>query len=258
MRRALAWPTLGRLGGAGGVLALLALWWLAAALSRGPVAMVPSPWAVLAQIGRDGWGFYGPNILPTLGEAARGFLWGNGLAAGLALLVLLVPGLNRVVVQLATVSYCIPVIAIGPLLTVVFSGRTPMVALAALSVFFTSLVGMLLGLRAAEPASLDLVRAYGGGRWQRFRRVQLFAALPASFAALGIAAPAALLGAILGEWLGSVQSGLGVAMVISMQQMAAARSWGIALVCGALAGGAYALVALTGRLAMPWRAGGRG
>lgn len=243
-------------GGVVGMLLLLALWSVAAALARGPAAMVPAPWTVLGQIARDGWAFYGPNILPTLGEAARGFLWGNGLAVALAVLVLLVPALHRVVVHLATVSYCIPVIAVGPLLTVVFSGRAPMIALSALSVFFTTLVGLLMGLRAADPASLDLVRAFGGGAWQRFRHVQFFAALPALFAALGIAAPAALLGAILGEWLGSVQSGLGIAMVISMQQMAAPRSWGIMLVCGALASAAYALVALAGRLATPWRNGG--
>ena len=245
MRRAI-----GTLAGPVGV---LALWSLAALLANGPAGLVPAPWTVLRQIVRDGWAFYGPNIWPTVGEATAGFLWGNGLAIGLGLLVLLLPPLRRVVLQLATVSYCVPVIAIGPLLALVFSGRTPMVALAALSVFFTTLLGMLLGLRAAEPASLELVRACGGGTWQCFRRVQLRACLPSLFAALGIAAPAALLGAILGEWLGSVQSGLGVAMVVSMQQMAAPRSWGIVLVSGLLAGLAYALVALAGRMLTPWQ-----
>ncbi len=232
---------------------LLALWSLAALLADGPAGLVPGPWTVLRQIVRDGWAFYGPNVWPTLGEAAAGFLWGNGLAIGLALLVLLLPSLRRVVLQLAAVSYCVPVIAVGPLLALVFSGRTPMVALAALSVFFTTLLGMLLGLRATDPASLELVRACGGGGWQCFRRVQLHACLPSLFAALGIAAPAALLGAILGEWLGSVQSGLGVAMVVSMQQMAASRSWGIVVVSGLLAGVAYGLVAVAGRMLTPWQ-----
>lgn len=232
---------------------LLGLWSAAALLDAGTAGLVPAPWVVLAQIVRDGWAFYGPNIWPTLGEAARGFLWGNGLAILLALVVLLLPALQRVVLQLAAVSYCIPVIAIGPLLTLVFSGRTPMVALSALSVFFTTLVGLLLGVRATDRTSLELVRACGGGRWQCFRRVQLPSCLPALFAALGIAAPASLLGAILGEWLGSVQSGLGVAMVVSMQQMAAPRSWGIALVSGAIASLAYGLVAQIGRWMTPWR-----
>ena len=69
------------------------------------------------------------------------------------------------------------------------------VVLAAMSVFFTTVVGCLLGLRAAPRASLDLVRAYGGTNWTKLRKVQLIAALPSLFAALKIAAPAAFLGA---------------------------------------------------------------
>ena len=44
---------------------------------------MPSPSAVLAQLGRDGWAFYGPNVLSTPGEAARGLAWGNGLVIAL-------------------------------------------------------------------------------------------------------------------------------------------------------------------------------
>ena len=64
-----------------------------------------------------------------------------------------------------------------------------------MSVFFTTVVGCLLGLRAAPRTSLDLVRAYGGSAWTMLRKVQLIAALPSLFAALKIAAPAAFLGA---------------------------------------------------------------
>jgi len=237
-----------------GLVALLCAWMLAASLTgRGGAVLVPQPWQVAAQLGRDGWAFYGPNIWPTAGEALQGFLWGDGLAIALAVLVLLWPACERVAVQLATVSSCIPLIALGPLLTAVLAGRAPMVALSALSVFFTTLVGTLVGLRAAEPLSLELITVHGGGSWQRFRHVQLYASLPALFASLSIAAPSALLGAILGEWLGSVENGLGVAMVIAMQQMSAARLWGIVLVCGTLAGCGYAAIALLGRLLTPWR-----
>ncbi len=237
-----------------GIAAVLALWSLAALTAGRAAVLVPAPWAVAAAFARDGWAFYAPNLRLTLGEAARGFLWGNGIATLLAALVLLLPRLRRLVLQLATVSYCVPVIAVGPLLSIIFSGQTPMVALAALSVFFTTLTGALLGLDCAEPASLDLIATCGGGRWQQFRRVQLFAALPAWFAALAIAAPASLLGAVLGEWLGAADQGLGVAMVVAMQQADSARTWAIALACGGLAGLCYGLIALLGRRLAPWRA----
>ena len=171
----------------------------------------------------------------------------------LAAVVVLLPFTERVILQLGIASYCLPVIALAPILAAVFKGTTPMAALAALSVFFTTLVGTLLGLRAADPLSLDLVRAYGGGRWQQLRRVQLIAALPGLFASLKIAAPAAILGAIIGEFLGG-ERGLGVAMVAAQQSLDVARTWGLALAAGAVAGLGYALLSLIGRLVTPWAA----
>lgn len=245
-------PRPGWVSAAGGVLGVLLVWEaLAITLFSGGQA-VPSPPGVLRTLLSDGWAFYEPHVTGTGWRALRGFAWGNAIAVGLALVVILVPPLERVVTQLAVASYCLPIIAVGPILTVVLEDDTPMVALAALSVVFTTLIGALAGLRAADRISLDLVRAYGGGRWQQLRRVRLAAALPSTFAALKIAAPAALLGAIIGEFLGRVQEGLGLAMIVSQQQLDVERTWGVALVSGALAGVGYAAVALIARLVTPW------
>jgi ABC-type nitrate/sulfonate/bicarbonate transport system permease component len=241
-----------RVGGLLGATGLVAVWALLGSTVFTTADGVPTPWAVAAQIMRDGWTFYGPHIRQTGSEALTGYALGNLLALGCAVVVLLVPALERVIMQLAVASYCLPIVAVGPILSLVFTGDHPMAAMAGLSVFFTTLIGALLGLRCADATSLDLVRAYGGGRWQQLRRVRVVAALPSTFAALKIAAPAALLGAILGEYLGRVDHGLGVAMTISEQQLEVARTWGIALVSGALAGLGYGLVALVSRLALPW------
>ena len=117
----------------------------------------------------------------TIAAAAEGYLWGNLAAIALAVLVLLVPCLAEIVNQIAIVTYCIPLVAIGPILVIVAGRTSPngaSVVLAALSVFFTTVVGCLLGLRAAPRTSLDLVRAYGGTQWTMLRKVQLIAALP--------------------------------------------------------------------------------
>ena len=235
-----------------GILAILVLWEVLALTVLDKGNAVPTPVAVAKQFTKDGWSFYWPLIKGTSWEALRGYFWGNLLAFSLAIVVILLPALERVISQIAIASYCLPVIAIGPILTVVLNGDAPMVALAALSVFFTSLIGILLGLRAADPTSLDLVAAYGGGRWQQLRRVRLAAALPSTFTALKVAAPAAVLGAIIGEYLGRVDTGLGLAMTVAQQQLDVSRTWGIALVAGAVAGLGYGLVALIGYYAMPW------
>lgn len=239
-------------GGALGIAALIGAWALLSTTVVGTGDGVPTPWAVVASVFDDGWTFYSPHVEQTVGEALTGYLIGNGLALGLAVLVLLVPVLERVITQIAVASYCLPIVAIGPILSLVLDGDKPMSAMAGLSVFFTTLIGALLGLRSADPAALDLVRAYGGGRWQQMLRVRLIAALPSTLAALKIAGPAALLGAIIGEYLGRVDSGLGIAMTIAQQQLDVPRTWGIALVSGAVAGVAYGVVGLVARYALPW------
>jgi len=110
---------------------------------------------------------------------------------------------------------------------------------------------MIVGLRSADRTSLDVVRAYGGSTLSQMRRVRIKASLPSLFAALRIAAPAAVLGAIIGEYMGS-DSGLGVSMINSQQALQIERTWAIALTATALAGVAYGITAVVGRLCTPW------
>ncbi|MEV0028538.1 ABC transporter permease subunit [Nocardia sp. NPDC050793] len=240
-----------RLGGLLGLLGLVGIWWLASTLGLAG-GTIPSPWRVVHTMYTDGWQLYGSNFEITALGALKGFLWGNALAIGLAVAVALIPQFESLATQLAILSYCTPLLALGPIILVVFGGRTPTVFLAAMYCFFTTMVGTLAGLRSADPASLDLVRAYGGGRWQRLYRVQLIAALPNTFAALKIAAPSAVLGAIIGEYLGGVDSGIGVALTAAQTAYNVPRTWGMALAAAALAGLGYAIVALVARLVTPW------
>ena len=250
-----------------GTVALVALWWLAAVtvfsgVGAGRADAVPTPLEVVRQWAADGWTFYARNFAVTLDEAARGFLWGNALALALATVVLLVPRAEGLVVQLATISYCIPVVAIGPLVLIIAgapesgdpSGTA--VFLAALSCFFTTVVGALLGLRAADRAALDVVAVYGGSRFTQLRKVRLVAALPAVLNALQIAVPAAFLGAVLGEYFGKVDLGIGPAMTAAQQGLNAPRVWGIALASGAVAIVGFAALGLVARLVTPWSRGG--
>lgn len=233
-----------------GGLGVLLLWELLAVTVTAHA--VPTPPATIRRLFEDGWAFYGPNVRSTGWEALRGFFWGNLVAIALAVVVILAPPLERLVTQIGVISYCLPVVAVGPILTVMLNGDAPVVAMAALLVFFTTLIGVLAGLRAADRTSLDLVLACGGGRWMQLVKVRLIAALPSSFAALKIAAPSAVLGAIIGEFLGQVGGGLGPAMVIAQQQLQTERTWGVALVAGALAASGYGVVSLVARFAVPW------
>ena len=69
------------------------------------------------------------------------------------------------------ISYCIPIVAIGPLMVLILGLPQPgepsktAIFFAGLSVFFTTVVGALLGLKSADKASLDVVSVYGGSRY---------------------------------------------------------------------------------------------
>jgi ABC-type nitrate/sulfonate/bicarbonate transport system permease component len=238
-------------GGAIGILALLGFWEFMAALTFGGRHIIPTHQSVAVTIFHDPGYSVWVNLKITAGEAGLGWLWGNSIALLLAVLFVLVPVLEAPLLKLALASYCMPIVAIGPILYVVLSGSSPRIAVAAISVIFTTLVGALVGLRSADAMSLDLVRAYGGGRWAQLTKVRVKAALPATFAGLAIAGPAAVLGAIIGEYLGG-QTGLGTTMVLAQQDFDIQRVWAIAVVATALACVVFLLTALVGRLLTPW------
>lgn len=235
---------------AAGAVVILGVWWLLAVTALSGGTILATPPAVVHELVAH-WSFYTPQLRATGWEALRGYLYGNLLAIGLAVAFFGVPFMEKVLLQLGVASYCLPIIAIGPILATVFHGDAPQVALAGISCFLTTLVNTLLGLRAAEPASLDLIRAYGGGAVKQVRYVRLRASLPSLFTGLQIAAPAAVLGAIVGEWLGA-DSGIGVAMVNSEQALNVNRTYALAVCAAGLAGVWYGLAVLVGRLATPW------
>lgn len=239
-----------RLFGVFGSLGIIALWWLLAAGPLAAAGTVPTPPAVVAQFAADGFAFYWANASVTMLEAVQGYAMGVGLGLVAASLALMIPATERFVVQLAVITYCVPIVAIGPIVYLLVGaprGGAPSgtaIVLAAIAVFFTTVVNAMLGFRAADKRALDLVTAYGGGAATRLRKVQLFSALPSIFSALKIAAPGALLGAILGEYVGGVDRGLGAAMVNAQQNMDVERTWAVAIVAAAIAGGSFALIGL--------------
>ena len=117
-----------------GLLGLIALWWIAGALDWFS-GTIPTPGEVISTIVDTGAAFYVDNFSSTVELAARGFLWGNGLAIGLAVLVVLIPPIEGLATQLAIISYCTPIIAVAPIIQVAFAEvQTMIVFLAAISV----------------------------------------------------------------------------------------------------------------------------
>src|SRR5258708_33208019 len=108
-----------------------------------------------------------------------------------------------------------PTIRLGPILILVAGpGSTPIV-LSALSAYFPVFVALDSGLRFAPPAQRDLADALGAARTRAFTQVDFPAAIPALVDGLRLAAPGAVLGAVLGDWFGAPR-GLGVVIISSL------------------------------------------
>lgn len=256
----------GRLTSLLGVGVTVGIWWLLAATvfasvgrrPDGSGGAIPTPPAVIEQLIEDGLSFYVRNGSVTLLEAGLGFLWGNAIALMLAAIALTVPKLDSLASQMAIITYLIPIVAIGPIVRLIVGAPGPgepagaAVVLAAMSVLFTTYIGAVTGVKSTDKRILDVVSAYGGNTLDRLFKVQLLSALPSVFAAFKIAAPAAFLGAILGEYVGGTDVGFGPAMVNAQQSLEVARVWGVALVSGLLAGLGYWIFGLIGKLLTPW------
>ncbi len=230
-----------------GVLSLLLVWELIARTIAEGRHIVPTLPDVVTAMVTDG--FYSAGVVTTLWEAARGFFWGNLAALIVAAICLLIPPLRNILTRLAMATYSTPTIAIAPLLIVLFSADGAKVSMAGLSVFFPTLLGVLVGLEGGPKSALEFVHVSGGSQVFALARIRLRAAVPEIAAALSLAAPAAVVGAMIGEYLGGDQ-GLGVVMVQAQQSLNVAQAWAVAVEATAISTFAYLLIgAIAKRLA---------
>ena len=157
----------------------------------------------------------------TAKEAAVGFALGAlvGFALGVALAH---SGLlQRGFLPYLVASQTIPILAVAPMVVVWVNPRLPdglkdwgaVAVIAAYLTFFPVTINTMRGLTSVDPRALELMRSYASSRWHVLWKLRVPAALPFIFAALKIAAPASVVGAIIGELPASIQDGLGGAIL---------------------------------------------
>jgi ABC-type nitrate/sulfonate/bicarbonate transport system permease component len=161
----------------------------------------------------------------TLADAGLGFVAGLAAAVIVALTFVLARSVSHALLPLAVLVRSVPLVAMTPVLTLVFGrGILATTVISGIVVFFPALVTMTFGLRSASQQSADLCRAYGAGTWAVARKVMLPSALPALFASARIGVPGAVIGAMLAEWLATGQ-GLGYAMLQDANAFDYAHLW---------------------------------
>lgn len=192
-------------------------------------------------------GLMGRALAETLTNAAAGFALGNLAALILAGVALAWPVSQRIVTGVSLVVFCLPLVATGPILRVIFGpGDGPQITMAALAVYYTTLIPLLVGLRAAPASWFDLISSYGRGSMAALVHVRMMASLPYLFAGLQIAAPAAFLGAMVGEFTGA-ERGMGVLTIRAMRALDVEMTWALATLATAVAVLAYMAIGTLAR-----------
>jgi NitT/TauT family transport system permease protein len=195
------------------VLALLLAWGLSIEIFGIRPFIAPSPLAV-GQVLVTRFDMLMENLLPTAIEALLGFLLGNFVAIAIATAFVYSRTMEEAFFPIAVMINTIPVVAKAPILVLLLgNGMAPKIAIAALVCFFPTLVNMTRGLRDVSTEQIELMHILSATPREVFLKLRVFNALPYLFSALKIAASTAVIGAIVGEWIGST-TGIG-ALIIS-------------------------------------------
>ncbi|MBN1524835.1 MAG: ABC transporter permease [Spirochaetales bacterium] len=193
---------------------LLLLWELTADFSGISSYLLPAP-SVIAGAFVSRISLIGFHALMTVLAAISGLVVSIAVGAVLAVAIDRFSLIKKIIYPSLVVSQTIPVIAIYPLMLLWFGyGIIPKIVVVVLVCFFPLCVNFADGLAGTDKDLINLFRSMNAGRLRTFFWVRFPAALPYFFSGLKIAATYSIIGAVIGEWLGS-EYGLGVYMLRS-------------------------------------------
>jgi NitT/TauT family transport system permease protein len=230
---------------------ILALWQATVLLFRLPRFVLPPPLEVLTAL---------VNAFPTLirdtwvtaRETVAGFFLSILVAVPLAILITASAPLRNGIYPFLLLGQSVPKQAIAPLLLLwIGYGEIPRVILAFLTAFFPIVVNTAIGLQMTPPEMKDLGRLLSASRSRVFFKVTFPCAMPYFFAGLKVAISLAVIGAVIGEFIGG-DSGLGQRILVASGNQRTDLAFAAILMLSLLGILLFTLVALAEKLLCPW------
>ncbi|HEY7062823.1 MAG TPA: ABC transporter permease [Chloroflexota bacterium] len=233
------------------IVVAIGLWEAFVRLLNVPDFLVPAPSAIWQEFASRP-DLYANHTWVTLYETVIGFLLAVVLGIVAAIAIVYSRPLQSVVYPLILVLQIVPKVAIAPLLLIwVGYGLQSKALIALLVAFFPIVISAATGMRAADPELLDLVKVLNGSRWQEFVKIRFPYSLPFIFSGLKVAITLAVIGAIIGEFVGG-NEGLGYLIVIANAQLRTAMSFSSFILLSLMGLALFAAVVLLERLMVPW------
>ncbi len=189
----------------------------------------------------------------TLLEVLGGLAIGLSAATVLGYLLAKSRTLERLLAPYIVASQSVPVVAIAPLLVIWFGpGRLSKVLISSLIVFFPVLINTIVGVRSVPAELHDLMRSLRATRWQTFIKLEVPAALPVLLGGLKVGATLSVIGAVVGEFVGS-EMGLGFLISLARGLYDTPLSYVVVFSLVAMALTLYGLVSLLERRLLAWQ-----
>jgi len=233
------------------VIAFLVLWSAGVRVFEIPDYLLPAPEDVIRRIARD-WHMLARNASYTLQSVLSGFAAAVLVGVPLAFAVVLSRSVERVTMPFLVMSQTIPKVAIAPILVVWLGfGILPKIAIVFLIAFFPIVVSTVVGLKSVESDMIDLVRSMGARTLKIMLRVRGPTALPQMFAGFKIAICLSVVGAIVGEFVGS-DKGLGYLLLTATGTLDGTLVWSALFILIAIGIVLFATVSKLERLVIPW------
>jgi NitT/TauT family transport system permease protein len=234
--------------------AAIAAWQLTVRLGRIAPFILPSPsaiWAEMVEQRQNIW----DAALASGENALIGLIAGAIAGVLVAMAASRFRALSEISIPFAAVLNALPIIALAPILNNMFetTSSIPRRLVAAVIVFFPVFLNTLRGLREVDPIHRELMHSYAASGWTFAVKVRLPGALPYVFTGLRQASSLAVIAAVVAEYFGGLQNGLGSRITSAASFTAYPRAW--AFVVGACLLGLlfYLSTLLLERLAMPYR-----
>ncbi len=227
------------------------LWEVVVRLFQIPSFLIPAPSAIWQEF-TSRIELYANHTWITLYETLLGFLLAVVLGILAAIAIVYSRVLQSVVYPVILILQIVPKVAIAPLLLIwVGYGLQSKAVIALLVAFFPVVVSTATGMRAADPELLDLVKVLKGSRWQEFVKIRFPYSLPFIFSGLKVAITLAVIGAIIGEFVGGSE-GLGYLIVVANAELKTAMSFSSFILLSAMGLVLFGLIVVLERLMVPW------
>jgi NitT/TauT family transport system permease protein len=205
MRRIIAtiWP----------IILFLGVWEAGTYLFKIPAYILPAPDRVIAKL-LDSGGILSTHAWISVTEIMAGFLAAALSGFLLGVVIVYSRRVEQAVEPFLIVSQVVPKVALAPIFIIWFGhGLQPKIIIAATIAFFPVLVNTVLGLKAADHEIIELMNSIAATKRQIFWRVRLPNSLPYILPSLKVAALLSVVGAMVGEFVGS-DKGLGYLMIL--------------------------------------------